>query len=367
MMRPEYSELSGELPSELLEADATYHQLLQQVAFSRHLNPVNSPQARAMFLRGMEAPPLLYDAPLWAVEALGLLDGLVIPRMHPLGEELACAVAQTRLLIVALQERTAEAFDALNAASGWGALIEEDLPEPEPDLPILGSGLDAAEMRRVLEEALEARGLSGWRVEADPVMSARVLVDSPKRLLRIHPGALFHASDRAGLVAHEIDVHVLRGVAGQRQPLQLFASGLAGADRVEEGLAMHAERRAGTLSNRFPHRQRIVHQAIARAADQGFREIYEWLLGETSAAFAWGVCVRIKRGLKAPDRPGVYAKDCVYLRGYREVGAWLATGNDIAPLYVGKVGLRHPVAAWIAAGWIVPGTVPPIWKGAGGV
>ncbi len=361
-MIAERSRLSGELPSELLEADAAYHRLLQQVAFSQHLNPVNGPQARALFMRGMEAPPLLYDAPLWAEEALALLDGLVIPRMHPLGEELARAAAQTRLLIVALQERTAEAFAALNAASGWGALIEAELPEPEPDLPVPGSGLDAAEMRRVLEEALEARGLSGWRVEADPVMSARVLVDSPKKLLRVHPGALFHAADRAGLVAHEIDVHVMRGVAGQRQPLRLFSSGLAGADRAEEGLAIHAERRAGTLSNRFPHRQRIVHQAIARAAEQGFREIYEWLLGETGASFAWGVCLRIKRGLKAPDQPGVYAKDCIYLRGYREVGAWLAAESDIDMLYVGKVGLHHPVAEWIAAGWIAPGTAPQIWK-----
>lgn len=382
-MHQPWGALPEELPGELIEADAAYQRLLEGVAFSRHLNPVNAPAARQAFLRGAEAPPLLYDAPLWAGEALALLRGLVIPRSHPLGAELARAAEETALLVEALRDRTAEAFAALSAACGWGPLIE-DLPDPGPDAAWPG-GADAAGMRALLEEALIARGAAGWRVEPDPVMASRVLVDGAKRLLRIHPGARFSGADCVGLIAHEIDVHVMRAVAGERQPLHLFRTGLPGAGFAEEGLAIFAEEVAGTLPRRFAHRQRLLHEAIARAETQGFREIYAWLEGQAGPDYAWGACLRIKRGLRSPGGPGCYAKDCVYLRGYRRVRGLLLGDPHAARagamekralgagalarldgLYVGKVGLDHPVGAWVAAGWVAAGRAPAFWRAACG-
>jgi hypothetical protein len=31
-------------------------------------------------------------------------------------------------------------------------------------------------------------------------------------------------------------------------------------------------------------------------------------------------------------------------------------------LYVGKVGVQHPVQEWLAEGWVRLGTVPPLWQ-----
>lgn len=350
-------------PPELLEADAAIHRLLQQIAFSRHLNPVNGPQAKAAFLAGAEAPPLLYDAPLWAEDALNALEGLRIPEAHPLGLELSRIAQELRLLIAALQHRSADTFDALNRACNWEPLRQER-PEMAYEMPVqLGEGADAEGMLRHLQNALDERGMQDWRVMADPVMSARVLVDAPKRLLRVHTGARFSASDLRALVAHEIDVHALRGLYGAEQPLRLFASGLSHSDTTEEGLAILSEERTGTLSPRFVWRQWLLHQAVIRARTAGFREVYEWVQAQAGPSIAWALTLRIKRGLGRPGEPGVYAKDTIYLRGWMDVSRWLAAGGEISLLYVGKVGIQHPIRDWLQKGWIKAGKVPALWLG----
>ena len=78
-------------------------------------------------------------------------------------------------------------------------------------------------------------------------------------------------------------------------------------------------------------------------------------------ATAWGIAVRIKRGLGDPEAPGVYAKDTVYLRGRIRVQAFLEAGGDIADLYVGKVGIEDPVASWREQGWVEARPVPSVW------
>jgi hypothetical protein len=40
-------------------------------------------------------------------------------------------------------------------------------------------------------------------------------------------------------------------------------------------------------------------------------------------------------------RGGGLTKDAIYLRGFKELLAYLADGHDLAPLYVGKIALAH--------------------------
>lgn len=349
-------------PQELVEADAAYHQLLQQIAPSRYLNPINIPEARRLFEAGAEAPPFVYTPADWAPDALDTLARLKIPTSHPLGWELSQAAAGLALLIRCLYHRDAEHFDALARHADW-------YPRPVDLVSMESWGEDEQPGRRVpnlemqlrLESALRARGISDWRVEADTTMSARVLVESSKRLIRINPRATFREQDLDALVAHEIDVHVMRSVAGQRQPLRLFSTGLEHAGRAEEGLAILAEHRVGRLPSGFTWRHIHLQRAVAWARDEGFREVYERLHQEIGANAAWTITLRIKRGLARPGGPGVYAKDTVYLRGFREVRDWLADGGDIQRLYVGKVGLHHPIDAWLAQGWVTLSPVPPLW------
>lgn len=350
------------LPPELLEADAQLYHLLTKVSFSRHLNPVNVQTARSVFLSGMEAPPLLYDAPLWADDALDMLRRLRIPQEHALGVELQHVSNELQTLITTLQDRSAEAFETLNHVAGWEPLPDSEAdPIVPPPPPHPGTGTDALGMRSLLEAALAARHLDGWTLQMDPVMSARILVDAPKQLIRLNPSARFSATDTTGLIAHEIDVHACRGAAGARQPLRLFSIGLSKADTTEEGLAILAEERAGCLSDTFPWRQRLLHRAVRLAKTAGFREVYAFVLREAGASVAWPLTLRIKRGLRYPGKPGVYAKDTIYLRGWLQVRQWIQAGNAVSSLYVGKVGIQHPVEEWLKEGWLLPGPVPQLW------
>lgn len=349
------------LPDDVLRADRVHHEILERVHFSRHLNPANMAEARQRFLRGERSPPFEYQ-PLDEADALlRRLDAVEPRRDHPAGALIGACLDGTRLLLRALRDRSAAAFHEMNLGAGWYPTAEQlriVVPEgEEPSTPPLS--VDA--LISGLGDALDARGLSGWRIERDPIMSARILVDSAKNVIRVNARANFRAHDLRRLVAHEVDVHVLRARNGARQPLRCFQTGLPRSLAAEEGLAMLAEQQVEGGSTAGLARQVDVLRAIHLAREHGFREVYEALLPELGAPLSWSICARVKRGLADPSAPGVYAKDSVYLLGALQVRAWLDAGGALEQLYVGKVGLDHPVREWVTQGWVQPMPVPALW------
>jgi hypothetical protein len=362
--------MGSPLPDALLEADRALHRMLEAVRFSRHLNPVNVPEARAAFLAGADVPPFVYAPATWADDLLAALAALRIPRAHPLGEEVGRVADGVALLARALRDRTPEAFEALATHAGWwptARALSGELPAlPAADVaPDDLAAVPRADVPAALRAALRARGWEGWTVLEDPAMSARVLVAAPQREIRIAPHARFRRRDLRALVAHEIDVHVARARAGEAQPLHVFATGLHGALATEEGLALLAEARVGALPREALARQVWVGRAVQLARRAGFREVHDALLGPLEAHGAWSVALRVKRGLADPGAAGVYAKDTVYLEGLCEVhDALAADPGALAWLYAGKVSTRHPLTAWADHGWIRAGAPPALWAGA---
>ena len=355
--------MKTEIPAPVRLADERHHQILQRVHFSRHLNPNNVRAARHAFRAGAHAPPFEYTPLREADDLLRELDAIRPSINHPAGALVVRTLDSTALLIRALRDRTPEAFHTLALNADWypspellSLSFNEPPPDPEP------ADQSSATMIHRLEDALRHRGLSDWRVERDKVMSARVLVDSAKRLLKVNPQARFRTRDLRRLVAHEVDVHVMRAHNGQAQVLKCFSTGLPGSLATEEGLALVAEEEAGASSPGVLNRQVEVVRAIHDARNMGFRELYRSLAERQGPALAWGICLRIKRGLGRPELPGVYAKDSVYLRGRMLVRAWLDAGNDVRRLYVGKVSLNDPVGQWVAQGWLKPGRIPALWS-----
>jgi hypothetical protein len=350
-----------EIPAPVLEADEALYSLLQRVAFSRHLNPSNIRAARHAFIEGAEAPPFTYQ-PLEDADVLrATLDKIQPPRDHPTGALVGACIDGVARLVEAMDKRTAAAFDQLNRGAGWypdAALLQAQYPKGNPEEPL---NVPASQLIAHFMCAFQARGMDQWRIEADEVMSARVLVDSAKRLIRVNPKAHFRQRDLTRLVVHEIDVHARRATNGEQQPLRCFVTGLPGSLATEEGLAMIAEETSGTASPGVLARQTEVVRAIEAGRSMGFRALYDHLTERVSPGLAWGICVRVKRGLADPGSPGVYAKDSVYLSGRTKVRAWLDAGGDISTLYVGKVGLDDPVSEWLEQGWVRRGTVPALW------
>ena len=70
--------------------------------------------------------------------------------------------------------------------------------------------------------------------------------------------------------------------------------------------------------------------------DAGFVDTWRLLAREHGfgARTAFVVALRVHRG-------GGFTKDAVYLRGLRDLLAWLSGGSSPDPLLVGKVGLAH--------------------------
>ncbi|RME21592.1 MAG: DUF1704 domain-containing protein [Deltaproteobacteria bacterium] len=351
------------IPLPVRRADEEHHRILREVPFSRHLNPTNARQARRDFIAGRRAsPPFTYEPLTQADDLLRRLDAVDPPRDHPAGALVGRCIDGTRTMIRALRDRTAAAFHAMAEAGGWfpdDDLLALRFPEGPPETQPLD--VPARTLIAGLRRALADRGMDDWQVVEDRVMSARVLVDGAKQILRVNPDSRFRRRDLRRLVVHEIDVHAWRTRNGRAQPLHCFATGLPGSLATEEGLAMQAEHRAGLASPGVLQRQVDVVHAIAHARHAGFREVHDALEARLGPGLAWGITLRIKRGLAHPERPGVYAKDSVYLRGWRDVGKWLDAGGDIRRLYVGKVGLDDPVDEWLDQGWLQPGTLPPVW------
>lgn len=339
----------------MLEADAALCALQRRVATSRYLNPTNEPELRAAFAARKPLRPNYLPAS-WADEHLRALDRIRAPADHPLGAVLRRAVVETRLWTLALRDRTPAAFDAWGDAEGLRGAV--DAPEP-PAFPVraVDSGrVGAAELARHLGEALGRRGYRRWRVELDPVMTARVLVDAPSTVVRVNTRATCTPTELRALEAHEIDVHVARAEAGARQPLKLFAHGLPGCLATEEGLALHAEAEVAGLPEGVGTRLRLVALAAERARDLGFTDLVRELAPAAGTSAAFGMALRVKRGLAQPEAPGAYGKDRAYWLGLCRVSAYLRGGGRRERLMVGKVGLDTPVDDWVREGWIsLPG------------
>jgi uncharacterized protein (TIGR02421 family) len=150
------------------------------------------------------------------------------------------------------------------------------------------------------------------------------------------------ASSRvAGLLAHEVGTHILTYVNGSLQHLKLMASGLAGYEETQEGLALIAEAAVGGLT--AGRLRQIAARVIAvRRLLQGcsfaqtHRELTESYGYSKGGAFT--IVMRVWRS-------GGLTKDSIYLRGLHDLVEYLSAGNELDSLWQGKMSLVDlPVA-----------------------
>jgi uncharacterized protein (TIGR02421 family) len=138
----------------------------------------------------------------------------------------------------------------------------------------------------------------------------------------------------AALLHHEVGTHLLTHVNGSHQPLHVLATGLAGHDETQEGLAVLAEHLVGGLTTgrlrQLAARVVAVHRMSEGAS---FSTVHQALvdagMGEGPA---FTVAMRVFRG-------GGFTKDAVYLRGIRELVEHLGAGGDLEVLWLGKMSL----------------------------
>jgi uncharacterized protein (TIGR02421 family) len=172
-------------------------------------------------------------------------------------------------------------------------------------------------------------------VEILPDVTAGLMVT--KGVLCISQGLSVPRHRLQPLLHHEIGTHVVTYSNGLAQPFKIFASGLAGYDALQEGLAVLSEYLVGGLTRA---RARVLAGRViavnALVDDASFVETYRCLVGEYGFPehTAFIMTVRIYRG-------GGLTKDAQYLRGLHDLLAYLRGEGTLEPLFVGKLGLTH--------------------------
>jgi uncharacterized protein (TIGR02421 family) len=157
------------------------------------------------------------------------------------------------------------------------------------------------------------------------VSNGDVLVAPTARIAQSRVQALLH---------HEIGTHVVTHVNGAHQPLRILASGLAGHDETQEGLAVLAEHLVGGLTagrlRQLAARVVAVREMVEGAA---FGDVHRGLVeAGVPRNQAFTITIRVFRS-------GGLTKDAVYLRGLRDLVTHLASGGDLAVLWLGKMPL----------------------------
>ena len=197
--------------------------------------------------------------------------------------------------------------------------------------------MDAAEFADVAERELAYyRSVEpdiGVHTEIRPDV-AGVMVSGD--VLFISSATCVRCSRVHALLQHEVGTHLLTHVNGSFQPMRLLATGLAGYEETQEGLAVLAEFLVGGLST---YRLRQLAARVV-ATDQmmlgaRFRDVHGDLVSHGfSAHSAFTTTMRVFRS-------GGLTKDAIYLRGLLSLISHLNAGGTLDLLWLGKLALSE--------------------------
>ncbi|WP_164102637.1 flavohemoglobin expression-modulating QEGLA motif protein [Candidatus Laterigemmans baculatus] len=138
------------------------------------------------------------------------------------------------------------------------------------------------------------------------------------------------------LLQHEIGTHLLTHFNGRQQPFRQMATGLAGYEVLQEGLAVLSEFLVGGLSSERMRTLALrVIAADAMLDRASFVDVFRLLHQEHSIdpEKAFSITVRTFRG-------GGFPKDLVYLQGVIDLLPRLNNAAEFALMWVGKIALE---------------------------
>jgi uncharacterized protein (TIGR02421 family) len=172
------------------------------------------------------------------------------------------------------------------------------------------------------------------RVVLKPNVLAGIMVSNGQLLIASNSKIHQHRAD--ALLQHEVGTHLVTFYNGKAQRFAQLKSGLAGYEELQEGLGVLAEY---LVSGMTPGRLRILAARVLAAKalldGAGFIDTFRLLCRygfQRRAAFQ--ITVRIYRG-------GGFIKDYIYLRGLAQLLDYLAQGEPLERLFVGKIALDH--------------------------
>jgi uncharacterized protein (TIGR02421 family) len=334
----------GALSDDDLAVDHELADIALGFRFLLDLTPIDLVEARQAFDADGTTPPFRYrpledDPALAAKRVAGVaVDQVADPTLASL---LLAKQRELQLQLEMLACRGSEEFLGLSIelyGMVSASLLREarsilaDVPPPEPDP---GPWLDARGFAAAAQAEVDHYRAQAPDIEAHVDVregSTGVMVSNGDVL--VAPTVRISEARVDALLQHEVGTHVVTHVNGAHQPLHVLASGLAGHEETQEGLAVLAEHLVGGLTaGRLRQLAARVVAVHAMAGGASFAEVHRDLLdADVPRPQAFSITMRVFRS-------GGLTKDAVYLRGLRDLVDHLGAGGRLEALWLGKMPL----------------------------
>ena len=331
-----------------LKADRKLDRVARSFDFLLSVTPIDTDKAFDRFVaEGEGKPPHFHYRPLtvdpddakrelYAIDFRALEDPLLERLLSEKRHELDAQLTM-------LATRNTPAFRSASMFL-YGAVSADLLEDATAILAAGGSSQPGGESVGAREIAAAAAALAATYRTVDPAFAPDIqvrddiagLMVSGKRLF-VGTNTLVPANRVEALLAHEVSIHLLTHFNGAAQRLAIFRTGLAGYEGIQEGLGVFAEWATGGLTRtrlRLLAARVVAVAAMERGAS--FVEVYRNLRRDHgfSRRGAFGIAARVFRA-------GGFAKDAIYLEGFRAVTSLVAAGAPLNPFWLGKIALTH--------------------------
>ncbi len=215
---------------------------------------------------------------------------------------------------------------------------------------------------KVINDVFKELGLDDWQVfvsKRASNQSAKIALK--KKAIYIAPTFSRTPLMLKKLIVHEIFTHVFRHINGlESGVLALSKANLPKYQDVEEGLATFNEEKYGVLQLNHLLKKMVGVLALYNGVNMSFREVYNFMHLFFAKNVAFNLTYRVKRGLADTSKPGIFAKDVIYWRGFRMVRRKIfEEPNVYNMLYAGKISFAQ--LKWVEEGIIKrPRLIPDI-------
>jgi hypothetical protein len=216
----------------------------------------------------------------------------------------------------------------------------------------LEGSFDQEKIKEIFNKVIKHTGFGGWKAEISTSSRVGFILDHDKKMVVIPQGKTLAGEKLKGLISHEIGVHLLRRIRGEKLGNPLFYLGLPGYERGEEGV--------GTLKEMALERKGFNPDHIVVALGicfalgyeknikKDFRSVFENILGliissqknlseDEAKNKAWNMCSRI---FAVPDwKPEglCLTRDYIYLDGVLRILDLIDRGEEkYLDLKIGK-------------------------------
>ncbi len=176
-----------------------------------------------------------------------------------------------------------------------------------------------------------------FNIKKSTHISASAMVLNASETLVLKKNYQFNDNELMVLANHEIGVHMVTTFNGKSQPLKIFSNGFVNNTETQEGLAVFSEYMSGSLTLR--RMKELAYRVIAADSlikGYDFKDTFDLLYSQykLDRENAWQITLRVHRG-------GGFTKDYLYLTGLKKIYDYYHSGQDMNPLFTGKVTLEN--------------------------